>query len=265
MTTSDSPPSSKDVKTVISIKAAQTSALIARINRLLSTPQGIDRTLSLLYYLSTLVSPQLARLAALTTIKLPTPVPLLVLTPTAEHLAVLSTRVKAVASKISDVRMFLRLWGLFGMYAWAQSHIAAPPTDRIVNYLVSAQIGVNTIYQILENLAYLNGLNIVGFSKKTEGKMWIWSTRCWAAHIVLEFLRLERVRYMRAKKRKRSGSKEDKEETVAWRKAWVSNAAYLPLSLHWSTEKGLISDTAIGAFGVIASGIGFRETWRKTV
>lgn len=81
-------------------------------------------------------------------------------------------------------------------------------------------------------MAYLNKHAVLKFSKRTEGKMWLWSTRCWAAHITLEFLRLERVRMLKGNKGERD---------YEWIKTWIANAANAPLS---------VSDAAMSEEGV---------------
>jgi hypothetical protein len=133
--------------------------------------------------------------------------------------------------------MFMRLWGLLGIYEWGATTLRSPPKDWVVKYLVLAQVAVNTVFQVLENLAYLNRHEVLGFSKKIEGRMWLWSTRMWATHIALEFLRLERVRSLREKK-----GKDADQEVASWRKSLISNAAYAPLSVSFpgSLERNVL-------------------------
>ena len=205
---------------------------------MLSTTSGTDRLLSLVYYLSTFLAPQLSRLALLLTVKLPTPVPLVVLTPASTTLATASNRLRKLASKVSDVRMFMRLWGLVGIYQWGAGTLRNPPKDPVVRSLVLGQVAVNTGYQILENMAYLNAHSLLAFSKRTEGRMWLWSTRCWAAHIVLEFLKLERTRRLQAEEARGVRGfglpvpgEEEKKARETWNKAWICNVANAPLSV----------------------------------
>lgn len=246
------------------LKARDVDAGIARLNRLLSTSSGIERVLSFLYYLCTLLAPQLSRASLLLTIKLPTPVPLLALTPASATLATTSTRLRRLAAKISDVRMFLRLWGLVGMYSWGKDTLHNPPKDAVEQALVLGQVAVNVAYQVMENVAYLSSQKILGIEKRVQARLWLWSTRCWFAHIVLEFLRLERVRSRREGKKSLLTSREE-EKTAAenWWKAWITNAANAPLSIHWSLADGLISDTAVGAFGTVGAVISLRDAWNK--
>jgi len=242
-------------------------AEVDHLSRLLSTPSGTDRLLSLVYYLSTLLAPQFSRLALLLTVKLPTPVPLVALTPASTALTVASNRLRRLAAKVSDVRMFMRLFGLVGIYQWGSRTLRDPPKDPVIRSLVLGQVAANVGYQILENLAYLNMHSLLSFSKRTEGRMWLWSTRYWAAHIALEFLKLERTRSLQAEKSRGvrglvvSGEEERKAQE-SWNKAWICNATTAPLSIHWSLEEGLLDDTAVGAFGCIGAAISIRDAWR---
>jgi hypothetical protein len=124
------------------------------------------------------------------------------------------------------------------MYRWGVDTLRNPPEDPVVKGLVLAQVAVNTGFQVLENMAYLNKYAILAFSKKTEGWMWIWSTRCWAAHIVLEFFRLERVRVLNKRKSKEATElslatkmEEERKAWENWRKAWVCNMSNAPLAV----------------------------------
>jgi hypothetical protein len=196
--------------------------------RLLSTPSGIDRTLGLIYYLSLLLAPQLSRLALTTAIKLPTRPHPLSLTKTSSRLSTTSARLRLLASRISDVRIFLRLWGLIGIYQWGVSAYSTP-ADPMARALELAQVAVNTGFQVTENIAYLSRLKLVTVSARTETKLWLWSARCWAAHIALDFVRLERLRRV-----KKGGSKEEKR---AWRKQTLCNAANAPLAVSFAGRK----------------------------
>lgn len=203
---------------------------------MLSTPSGTDRLLSLVYYLSTLLAPQLSRLALLLTVKLPTPVPLVALTPASTALTVASNRLRKLAAKVSDVRMFMRLFGLVAIYQWGAGTLKDPPKDPVIRSLVLGQVAANAGYQILENLAYLNMHSLLSFSKRTEGRMWLWSSRCWAAHIALEFLKLERTRTLQAEKSRRArglvvSSDEERKARESRTKTWICNAATAPLSV----------------------------------
>lgn len=54
-------------------------------------------------------------------------------------------------------------------------------------------------------------------------------------------------------------------EVEKWWRSLVVNAAYVPMTMHWSVENGILSDGFIGAFGMVAGGLGLREAWRNTI
>ena len=97
-------------------------------------------------------------------------------------------------------------------------------------------------------------------SKRTETDLWLWSCRFWAAHVVLEFVRLYRERQIRLmhSECEKSAGKGEKVAAQGGDRTWwaqlVLNLAYAPLTVHWSLEKGLgFRDVDIGYFGVIAA------------
>lgn len=48
-----------------------------------------------------------------------------------------------------------------------------------------------------------------------------------------------------------------------WRQA-VVNGAYFPLTLHWSSEEGLLGDRWVGLLGMLAGEVTLRQAWRET-
>jgi len=125
------------------------------------------------------------------------------------------------------------------------------PEDRTLMRITLAQVGVNVVYQVLENLAYLGQHGIIGRSERQQARDWVWSSRFWAAHVLLEFVRLWRVRALWDKKGvegKTNGEDEEKEAKIKRKEevdAW------------WRDE-------LVGLLGAIAGGIGLREIWKKS-
>jgi hypothetical protein len=201
--------------------------------------------------------------------------------PIAQLLARFSTSSKKLSSLISDFRIFVRLWGLLGIYAWGKSVYLDPPKDRVLRWIAYAQVAINACFQVLENRAYLAGKTIINRDAKAQLKDWCWSSRFWCAHTTLEFVRLYRIKRIWDADSKAQASakakgegvwwKED-EEAIAKRKAeeslwWkdlIVNAAYYPMTFHWSIEEGLLTDMQISVLGLIAGGMGLREAWSKT-
>ncbi|KAL2357429.1 hypothetical protein BJ546DRAFT_309688 [Cryomyces antarcticus] len=265
---------------------------LGRLTRILSTTSGVDTTLLTLGYSLTLVSAQLQRTLekqlerfALSVVEKASdallPGETLVATlPTPDGpLAQLAAGSKAAADLIADFRIFLRLWGLLSIYQWAKSTYHSPPADGLLRRVAWAQVAVNAAYQYLENGAYLAQHGILPGRSWTAAKQtrwWVWSSRFWAAHVVLDFVRLARVRQLRLRNRGAAGvsgvggegEKEDRveaarEETRWWDEIYV-NAAYAPLTLHWSLEEGCVSEAWVSALGTIAGVIGFRELWKQS-
>merc|ERR1711977_765913 len=47
-----------------------------------------------------------------------------------------------------------------------------------------------------------------------------------------------------------------------WRRQLLINAAYAPLTIHWSLEKGLVGEFWVGLFGSVAGLAKLKEAWR---
>lgn len=156
----------------------------------------------------------------------------------------LSARLKALVALIGDYRIFVRLWGMLGMWQWLRATLKAPPNDATVRIITYAQVTVNIIYQILENVAYLGGKKVLPVSSDRQNKYWLWSSRCWMAHVFLEFWRLKRVRDLAIRQQDGSADTDvsskwfditsivkGQDAQSAWlRSLWV-NAAYAPLTV----------------------------------
>lgn len=171
----------------------------------------------------------------------------------------------------------MRLWGLLGIYNWGKSAWSDDEGgDGVEKKIVKAQVLVNAAFQILENGAYLSSKGVMGWSVDKQNKAWLWSSRFWAAHVGLEFLRLGRVYSKRERgteeEKRMDGPKGDvwtdrgeKEWFEGWRRQVLVNAAWAPLTLHWSREGGLISDFWVGVFGSVAGVVGTRKAWKAAV
>lgn len=92
------------------------------------------------------------------------------------------------------------------------------------------------------------------------------------AHVVLDLGRLVRVRGLALRKRE-EGDGEEKEGKVRrererevegwWREVYV-NVAYAPLTVHWSLERGCVSEAWVGFLGMVAGVVGLRGLWEET-
>ena len=222
----------------------------------MSTSSGTDRALMTTSYSLMALTAQLDRLSdyrALAHSKKAATVPLrsfdyLIFARQQENsrLFALSTHLKHLTSLISDVRIFMRLWGLFGIYEWLVSTLREPPKDRTLRRIAYAQISANILYQIYENLAYLGQHKVLPIRKDKQNSYWLWSSRFWMAHVVLEFWKLKREWELglkgKVKDQKADIEKDPKWYNVVnvlksegkssvWLKQLWSNMAYAPLTV----------------------------------
>ncbi len=237
-------------------------------------------------------------------------------------------RLRALTDLISDVRVFMRLWGLLGIYSGARQTWFHPPQDLVTKRIVWAQVLASAAYQYLENAAYLAQHGILDWESSKQAKAWLWSARFWAVYVALDLGRLWRVKNLQQRRIKKevmekvqSDDCKEKEQTLPeegegekkpsaseagqeeqasegkemasvqergqetqlhesddngkknerekkkmietwWRQFYV-NAAYAPLTLHWSLEGGMVGELWIGVLGSAAGLVGLKQLWRE--
>ncbi|KAK9318068.1 hypothetical protein V1522DRAFT_396666 [Lipomyces starkeyi] len=174
-----------------------------------------------------------------------------------------SVRMRTLSSLISDIRIFHRLWGLVGLLRWAIATLQSPPKDALLKAVAFAQVVSNILYQPLENIAYLGSHEIIPVSKAKINRLWVVSSRLWAAHVILEFVRLGREKYL-ARSKDAEKTAESKTADTLWRRQLLVNGAYFPLTIHWSLETGVLGDWAVGALGTIAGGARLIPLWKQS-
>ncbi|CAL3966409.1 hypothetical protein PZA11_003071 [Diplocarpon coronariae] len=263
------PPTLKTLRTWLPVYLSKTDQTLSRLSNILASPSQTDALLLTIGYSSLLVSSLLAnislpriRLQALSLIEkainLPLGKPLSISTSEflPSLLLITSQRLKAFSALISDFRIFVRLWGLVSLYTWGRSTWTQGGGDSIARGIAAAQVLINIAFQSLENGAYLASKGVLGWSGEKQGRAWVWSSRFWAAHVGLEFVRLGRERVVRGK-----GGKKEEE---GWWRELVVNAAYAPLTIHWSLKKGLMSELWVGVFGSVVGVVKMREIWRQS-
>ncbi|KAK4456225.1 hypothetical protein QBC34DRAFT_389311 [Podospora aff. communis PSN243] len=164
--------------------------------------------------------------------------------------------------------MILRLWALLGMYHWGKGLVlkalrkptaeekATGPT-KVETAIEWTRLGLCVALQSLENGAYLSQRGVLGWSPKTQGLAYKWSARFWAAYVGIELGRLLAEGFG-------GGKVYQAEETAEWRKKVVRNMAWMPLTIHWSTDAGIVNDTLIGALASIPGIIQIRDLWAST-
>ncbi|MCJ1380036.1 hypothetical protein MMC17_003139 [Xylographa soralifera] len=191
----------------------------------------------------------------------------------------LTTSTAALAALIDDVRIFLRLGGLFSIYTWGASTYRSPPQDRVLRSIAWGQIGACALFQYLENGAYLGSKGVFAFGNEKVNKWYVWSSRFWMAHVILEFGRLARqwsinreeppskdVRSERQGDKVNHGqvlARREEEDRELWRQVYV-NAAWFPVTVHYGSESGLVGEAQLALLGLVAGVLGIRDAWRAT-
>ncbi|KAF2825905.1 hypothetical protein CC86DRAFT_446455 [Ophiobolus disseminans] len=275
---------------------------LIRLSKLLSTPSGIDVLLCTTSYTLTLVHALLSRLLERRLADIASEIAEKadgILLPGETLIASLpaptSTKLvaqvvgssKALAETIADYRIFVRLWGVVGLYTWARSTYLSPlPSgssreERALRGLTWAAIASCVGFQVLENGAYLSSKGALTSARWTsdvgkarENEWWLWSSRFWAVYVGCELARsgvtayYQRQRPIAAvvdgEKEDKLRRREQKLEISLWWKDLASNVAYAPMTLHWSMEGGLLSDWGVGACGIVAGGALLADAWRRT-
>ncbi|TVY88321.1 hypothetical protein LAWI1_G007154 [Lachnellula willkommii] len=274
-------PSIQTLKSWAPLYLSKTDRTITHLNKILSTPSGTDSFLCTLRYTTLLSSVLLSSLSlsrihkhALSLIEaaisLPPNTTVIIDTSSIprSRLLVTAQRLKALSSLVSDFRIFARLWGLLGLWAWGKSAWLEPSKDIVLARIAYAQVFVNVCYQYLENGAYLSSKGALGWNGEKQGWAWVWSSRFWMAHTVLDLGKLYHEWQVRRGKGG-DGDEEVKEKSEEvwrglWKKQLVVDLAYAPLTVHYSLENGLMGDFLVALFGSVAGLTGFRYLWRNT-
>jgi len=192
---------------------------------------------------------------------------------------------------LGDSRTLWRIWGLLPIFQWLISLERTPPATRTLLTIERLQGWSMLAYYPLEHLYYLGAHGIIPskmpspasfLSAKKKlinldpGKLGLWSCRFWAVYVILHFAHLIEDRKLLKQRhssiRKAKGTGLTREEKIEIQQRWdafwsevVINLGYLPLTIHWSLEKGLFKNEVwVGVFGLIAGVASFRAGWNAT-
>jgi len=264
-----------------SFSHVQPSETIDHLIRFLGTWSGSDKLFMLIQYTAKLVVPFLhlrARLQHQAGMRK---------SPTSNAAGGL----KKLDSLLGDSRTAWRIWGLLPIFQWLVSLERNPPATRKLLTIERLQGWAMLAYYPLEHLYYLGSHGIIPssissplslFSSKKKkislnpNTLALWSCRFWAIYVFLHFAhlledrKLLKQRHSSIRKAKGTGlTKEEKQEMEQrWDAFWsevVVNLGYLPLTIHWSLEKGLFkNDVWVGVFGMVAAVASFRTGWKAT-
>lgn len=224
---------------------------ISRIVKVLSSAAGVDATFCLLGYGAVLTSANLQIIAQYVA-KVTTKAQLLNIALSAKNFSALC----------SDVRTFLRLWGLLKIYLGAKAAYLNPPKDGILKLLSAAQLSSMAGYFYFENSAYLAGKGVLrgpGFTPLELGSKMRKAIYLYGAYLVLDFVRLYRVTQLakagpapqKGAVPASFGGEKDvavpdeaavarrQAEERAWYKSLYTDLSYFPLTFHWYVSHAL--------------------------
>lgn len=191
---------------------------------------------------------------------------------------------------IGDAQMLWGIWGLLPIFQWLISLERTPPPTRNLHTIERIQGWAMLGYYPLEHVSYLRSHDLIPatvplpspyFSNTAKpininaGKLGMWSCRFWALYVFMQFAHLREDRKLllqreRSLKKGKTPAMAGELEDLSrrWDAYWnemVVNLGNLPLSIHWSLEKGIIkNDVWVGIFGLIGAIASFRSGWRAT-
>ncbi|KAK5673442.1 hypothetical protein BDV3_005633 [Batrachochytrium dendrobatidis] len=202
----------------------------------------------------------------------------------------LAVRVSNFAGPVSDFRVLLRYYGLIPLFQWIILSEKNPSPSSVIQTLTRLQNLANVIYYPLEHVYWLALHQVIPMSEKTRDKIGMWSCRFWAAYVLLYFYQLfeeKRMLDMRRHNLKMitSASKVNtateskvtqldadkikaerlaiREESKALAINTLINAAYFPLTIHWSLETSSFPDIGVGIFGTVAAVAQIYTAWKS--
>lgn len=191
----------------------------------------------------------------------------------------IATRITNLAAPVSDFRVLLRYYGLIPLVQWALYSEANPAPTKKLQLLARLQNFSNFCYYPLEHAYWLGLHNVIPMKAETRDRIGIWSCRFWAAYVVLYFAQLwEEHKNLRIREHvlgmKKKNADADRKAAIGAQKALreerksllinsVINAAYLPLTVHWSLENSAFPDVGVGMCGTIAAVAQIYTAWKS--
>ncbi|KAJ8084469.1 hypothetical protein PM082_003239 [Marasmius tenuissimus] len=191
---------------------------------------------------------------------------------------------------LSSSRTLYRFWGLIPIVQWMISLERNPqPTRKLLNIERFQGWSMLGFYP-LEHLSFLRSQDVLPpkisvsappLTTKPEiitinaGELSLWSCRCWATYVVLQFAHLReerkliqaRQRDLRKGKGKSLSSAEKEELRNQWSAYWshlVMNTANFALAMNASSRTGIMSGVWNDILTLLATGIAFRSGWNAT-
>ncbi|KAH9243987.1 hypothetical protein K456DRAFT_1820416 [Colletotrichum gloeosporioides 23] len=286
------------LRVLLALSPSNVDAFVAHLTRCFATPSGIDAVLCFLCYTSRFSASALeslytsslrrsARRLVSLAFSLPKDATILLSTappssPAASLAQQTAGHLRALATLTSEARTITRLWALLPMYLWlrrlmktsftaktadekAKDEASGAALDRLISWF---QVTVCILLQSLESASYLASKGVLPMSPARQGFAARWSVRFWSCYVGSELGRLA-VEYLRRRKALREGkvdvaSAEYQDELGVWSRTLARQAAWFPLTVHWSMDKGFVPEMGIGLLGSIPGIVQMRQLWKET-
>lgn len=161
-----------------------------------------------------------------------------------------STQLTKLSSATSDYRTLTRVLStpatIEASLGLLMNNNNPDKLDRLFDYIAAV---CGSLYQVLEDLAYFAGKGVIKMSSQMEDRLWAVSSMFWTVETLLALIRIPYYHYT-------------KNTPISARKLIV-NLAWLPLAVHWSTEKGIFNSGWVGLLGTIACWPNMVYQWQE--
>ncbi|KAJ7104287.1 hypothetical protein B0H15DRAFT_809356 [Mycena belliarum] len=195
------------------------------------------------------------------------------------------------ASVVSDSQTLGRFWGLLQIFQWLISLERTPQPTRNLLTIERLQGWSMLGYYPLEHLSYLRSHDVIPATvpspasivdptaaplKLDSSRLTLWSCRCWASYVILQFAHLRedrkvlqlQQRTLRKGKRASLNAADMHDLQRRWDAYWsgvLVNLCNLPLALHWSVPGGIIKNPLlVDILSLITAVTSFRSGWKAT-
>ncbi|KAF7374962.1 TPR-REGION domain-containing protein [Mycena sanguinolenta] len=200
------------------------------------------------------------------------------------------------SQSLDHLLRYLSTWSgtelrLFQIFQWLISLERTPQPTRNLLTIERLQGWSMLGYYPFEHLCYLRIHDVIPATvpspasllnpaakpiKLDSSTLSLWSCRCWASYVILQFAHLREDRKLlqlqqRTLRKGKGGvltAAEKQDLARRWDAYWsglLVNTCNLPLALHWSIEGGLIKNPVlVDILGLITAVASFRSGWNAT-
>ncbi|RMZ86344.1 hypothetical protein DV736_g6432, partial [Chaetothyriales sp. CBS 134916] len=186
-----------------------------------------------------------------------------------------TTFLTPLGALLSDTRTSLRLTGLIPLYVLLKSLLdtkSPKRADPVSHRIALVQCLAYIAFQLTENIWHLSRKDVIPASfieNRGGAAKWLqWSCRAWVVGILSDFLRLGREAQLNQQLRDQGKVTVQEQENfeAAWWTSLQTDAAWLPMALHYSIEGGLswMNPGLVALSGFLAYRGNFKNAWAAT-